>query len=144
MTTKKHLLINVNGTSMEKVYSLNFGNLIFYDNYLISIINEGVEFKKEENDILLQISRDHFKGIPYGYISYRQYSYSVDPFVYKESSKEENMKVIAIVSSNESNQLSVEIEKMFFTKELQHFEKLEEAVNWIKNILPVYKTKKAI
>ncbi|NER11889.1 hypothetical protein GWK08_00415 [Leptobacterium flavescens] len=129
---------------MEKVYSLNFGNLIFYENYVVSIVNEGVEFKKEENDVLLQIARKHFGNIPYGFISYRMYSYSVDPMVYKESSQEENIKAIAIVSSKEVNNLSFEIEKLFFSKELQHFEQLDEAVNWIKNILDSYRPKKAI
>ncbi len=129
---------------MEKIYSLDFGNLIFYDNYLISVINEGVEFKKKENDILLQMSRDHFKNIPYGYISYRKYSYSVDPFVYIESSKEVNMKAISIVCNSDYKKLSFDIEKLFISKELQHFENLKDAVNWIQNVLQVYTTKKAI
>ncbi|NAS30407.1 hypothetical protein GTQ40_05445 [Flavobacteriaceae bacterium R38] len=122
----------------EKIYSLDFGSLVLYDNYMIAILNEGIEFKKQENDILLEISRKHYKDIPYGFISYRMYSYSVDPMVYKESSKEDNMRAIAIVSSNELNQLTVEVEKMFFNKDLQHFEKLDNAIDWIKSVLSNY------
>jgi len=128
----------------EKIYSLEFGTLIFYDNYMVAILNEGIEFKKKENDILLDMSRKHFKGASYGFISYRMYSYSVDPMVYRESSKEENMKAIAIVGTAELNQLTVEVEKMFFSKDLKHFGKLDDAIIWIKNILTKYVTKKAI
>ena len=128
---------------MEKVYNLDFGNIICYDFYMVAILNEGIEFKKEENDQLLKISRDHFKNKEYGFISYRLNSYSVDPLVYKTSSQEANMKAVAIVCSDEIKRLSYSIEKLFYSKDLEHFHELQNAIEWIKTKLESYSVSEA-
>ncbi len=116
-------------------YDLNFGSVYVFDNFLMSIIDEGIAFRTEENKQLLEISRLHFKDKPYGYISHRVYSYSVDPVVYTESSKESNLTAIAVVSENPINKLGIEVEKIFFDREIKHFNLIEDAKKWIKQTL---------
>ena len=116
-------------------YELNFGTVYVFDTFLMSIIDEDVAFRTEENNKLLHISRKHFKDRPYGYISYRAYSYSVDPVVYVESSKETNLVAIAVVAMDPINKLGVSVEKLFFNRELKYFENIDDAKKWIKQTL---------
>jgi hypothetical protein len=116
-------------------YEFDFGTIYIFDDFGLSIMNEGVIIGLEENKILRDILNKHFVDRPCGYISYRAFSYSVDPIVYVETSKEENLTAIAVVSDNDLNKMALEVEQKFFNKELKHFNNLEKAKEWISQTI---------
>lgn len=123
---------------LTKEVDLDFGKVTFHENVLIAKLNEGVLFDVPNNQKLLELGRDFFKGENYGYISYRINSYAVDPMVYFESARVENLKAIAVVSNNEMTRRNAEeVERKFYkdSNSFAVFETLEEAMSWIKTKL---------
>ncbi|RMB59537.1 hypothetical protein EAX61_08105 [Dokdonia sinensis] len=113
----------------------DFGTVQIIDNIVIAEINEGVIFDEEQNKQMLEFCSNVLGERSYGYISHRKNSYTVNPTVYLQSSKISNMEAIAIVSSNPSNKLSVSVEKMFFKNPFESFDTIDQAKNWMHNIL---------
>jgi hypothetical protein len=98
-------------------------------------MDEGITVKPEHNRVLLDITHKYFPNRAFGYITHRKNSYSVDPSIYFETSKIKNLKAFAIVSKYEINQMNAELEKKFLKKPLRHFEELEDAIKWIKEMI---------
>jgi len=117
----------------KKAIDLNFGRVQIIDNILVAELNEGVLFDIEENNVLLELGLQVFKGQPYGYISNRVNSYAVNPLVYKNSSIETNLKAIAIVTHDSIGKKNAMLEKQFYndSNSFGIFETLEEAINWV-------------
>ncbi|GHC63767.1 hypothetical protein [Ulvibacter litoralis] len=113
----------------------HFGKLTIYDHCVVSVMNEGITVTPKDNDVLKEISETYFKGKTFGYISNRINSYSIDPSVYIQTSKIENLVAFAIVTTDSIGLLNTEIEKMFFDKPFEHFLLLEEAIEWIKTTI---------
>ncbi|SFW46239.1 hypothetical protein SAMN02927921_01737 [Sinomicrobium oceani] len=120
---------------MPKKIKLDFGYLEFYENYVISEINEGVHMVIEQQDLLLSLCKENFQDRPFGYISHRIYSYSVDPFTYLELEKIDNFIAIAVVVSTTAQRLSSRIEELFCKKPFQFFYNLENARSWIDSTI---------
>ncbi|PRX39538.1 hypothetical protein [Salegentibacter salegens] len=114
---------------------LKFGRVRIFQNILIAELNEGVLFTSEDNQELLAIGKEVFKDRAYGYISLRQNSYAVDPMVYRESARAQNLKAIAVVSENELIRLNAhKVERQFYKapNSFEVFDNLDQAINWIK------------
>lgn len=118
----------------NSILELDFGKLSFLDNILVAELNEGIVFDVENNRRLLQIGNHTFKDQPYGYISLRTNSYSVNPMVYRESAAEPNLKAIAVVTKDVLCRQSAVIEQKFYKDKNSFgiFDNLEEAVNWLR------------
>ncbi len=118
-----------------KEIELDFGKVTIHDNILIAKLNEGVLFDVPNNKRLLDLGAEIFRGENYGYISHRINSYAVDPMVYFESARIENLKAIAVVSDSKMTRRNAqEVERKFYkdTNCFEVFETLEDAVSWIK------------
>ncbi|RNL91409.1 hypothetical protein ED312_04340 [Sinomicrobium pectinilyticum] len=118
---------------MPKRVKLDFGYLEFYENFVIAEINEGIHLVSEQNNILLSLCLKNFRNKPFGFISNRIYSYSIDPFIYLEAEKIENFVAIAIVVTTSAQRLSSRIEELFCKKPFQYFYNLETAKSWIRD-----------
>ncbi|MBZ9730610.1 hypothetical protein LB467_13020 [Salegentibacter sp. JZCK2] len=120
---------------ITEIMELEFGQVLIFQNILIAELNEGVLFNTNNNQELLNIGKEVFQNKPYGYISLRKNSYAVDPLVYRESARAENLKAIAVVSENELIKLNAhKVERQFYkdADSFEVFDNLEEAINWIK------------
>lgn len=120
---------------ITEIMEREFGLVRIYQNILIAELNEGVLFNAENNQELLAIGKEVFENKPYGYISLRKKSYAVDPMVYREAARAENLKAIAVVSENELIKLNAhKVERQFYKDpdSFEVFDNLEEAVNWIQ------------
>jgi len=117
---------------MITLLKYHFCKIEVYENHIIVVMNEGITVLPEYNDVLVSISLNHFKGKKFGYITNRINSYSVNPSIYIETSKIENLSVFAIVSNKQINISNAQIEKLFFKKPFQQFTLLEDAITWIK------------
>lgn len=113
----------------------DFCEIKIFDNYIIVVMFEGINLTPEKNDVLLSIATKYFKNSNFGYITNRIHSYSVDPSIYLETSKIENLVSFAVVSSKQIIISNTKIEKLFFKKPFKHFTLLEDAINWTeKNV----------
>jgi len=126
---------------IESTFKLEFGKVSFLDNILIAELNEGILFDIPHNRELLKIGQETFNNQPYGYISNRTNSYSVNPMIHLESANVENLAAIAVVSTNTVVKQNTIIEKQFFrhSSSFEVFETLEEAVVWIEGQLKLIK-----
>lgn len=117
----------------KPVVELDFGKVWFKENILIAELNEGILFDVENNRQLLEIGKNIFDNKAYGYISNRVNSYAVNPMVYLESAKKENLKAIAVVTTNVVCRNNAVLEKQFYKdNSFEIFSTLEEAFIWMK------------
>ena len=62
-------------------YQLDIGTVQVYDNYMVSIFDEGATLTLERAYQIIGISEIHFREKDFGYISLRKNSYAVDPTI---------------------------------------------------------------
>jgi hypothetical protein len=122
---------------MIKVF--DFCILKFYDNYVVSIINEGVTVSKDISDKICKAATDYYQGKPFVYITHRIHSYSVDPNVYQDVSNIKNLAGFVVVSDSKSSIKNALLEKIFLHKPFQIFSNLEDAILWAENAHAHYK-----
>jgi len=113
----------------------DFGTVEIYENYVIWVMNEGITVKPEYNDILVRIATKYYANKKFGYITHRVNSYSVDPRVYFETSKIENLIAFAVVSPEDIKASTIEVEKIFLKKPFQHFKTVDEATYWVDTVV---------
>lgn len=114
---------------------LPIGTFYFCERFCVSEINEGMHL---DSNTLFNLMRElvSFYGynIKLGYISNRIYSYSLDPSLYIELSKEFNFIVAsALVVYNDMTFMNANIEKRFAPIKLKCCTNLDEAIEWILN-----------
>ncbi len=120
---------------MTDELKFNFCDMFIYSNYMVVTMNEGVNITPAHNDVLLNVVDTYFKNKKFVYISHRIRSYSVDPAIYKETSKIDNLAGFAVVSKDYKAKSNAEIEKLFLHKPFEIFDGLEEAITWAQSIV---------
>jgi len=121
-------------TLLQMIKVFDFCILKFYDNYVISIINEGVIITEKISKKISKTAINYYQGKPFVYITHRIHSYSVDPNVYYNVSKIKNLAGFVVVSDNKSSIKNAIIEKIFLNKPFQIFSSLEDAILWANNV----------
>jgi len=119
---------------MKETLTFDFCDMTIYDNYLVTVMKEGMNVTPEYHDVLVEIAHMYYSEKPFVYIAHRIHSYSVDPKIYFETSKIKNLKGFAVVSSNYKAKVNAQIEQMFFSKPFEIFTNLEDAIDWAKKI----------
>ncbi len=115
-----------------KAYNLDLGKVIFYKNYLVIEVAEGISFNHEKAKKLSVLTNLHFGNAPFGYISHRINSYSLEATDYMKIKEVfPNLSAFAVVVYNKLQETSVRIENMFFEDGIMKFDKLEDAKAWI-------------
>lgn len=120
-------------SSESHTVTFDFGRAEIHKNYMIMVMNEGITVIPAYNAELHKLAQNVFEGRPFGYISHRINSYSVDPSVYLETSKIENLKAFAVVSEGEIHFSTAQIERLFLKKPLEVFRTLPEAISWVES-----------
>jgi hypothetical protein len=116
------------------VYNLKSGDLYFYDDYLISEIHEGVTVMYKDSLEILNLVHKHygFKK-PYGLISHRLNSYSVNLHDLIPIAHEFGLLVAnAVVAYKEISLKNFEIEKRVLMLKGESFRNMDEAIKWTK------------
>ena len=98
-------------------------------------MNEGSHVDRASNQLLLSFCTDYFNEEPFGYISYRLNSYSVDPTVYMDAGIHKGLKAIAVVFENPLIKSNVLLEKQFFNQPFESFTSVNDAKNWLSQLL---------
>ncbi|MDH7446836.1 hypothetical protein [Aquimarina sp. 2201CG14-23] len=120
---------------MTKYYDLGFAKVEVQENYIKNTIEEGFLVMPKHNNLLIEFVTKYFSDIPFVYISNRVNVYYVDPMVYYEARKINNLMGIAVVSKNPRQKKLTELESKFFTKELEYFANIRDALEWKNRIL---------
>lgn len=115
-----------------KEYKLDIGKIQVYDNYMVSIFDEGATLTLERAYQIIGISEIHFRNKNFGYISYRKNSYAIDPTIYSYLRELENLKAFAIVSVKEIDMHNFNIEKLFYKKTMKFYIEYDNALAWVK------------
>ncbi|WP_353778595.1 hypothetical protein [Winogradskyella sp. 3972H.M.0a.05] len=120
---------------MTDVLKFDFCIMHIYDHYMVVEINEGVHLTPEHNQILINISDTYYRNRPFVYLTHRINSYSVDPAIYKETSKISNLAGFAVISKDYKAKSNAEIEKLFLNKPFEIFDTLPEAIEWANHVI---------
>ncbi len=119
----------------SKIISFEFGDIELFDNYLVTVMKQGITVVPKYNDELVALANSHFGGKPFGYITHRKNSYAVDPSIYYRTSKIENLVAFAVVSNKPIAEKTVAVEKIFLDKPFQLFSEMEEAISWVLDVV---------
>ncbi|WP_109300861.1 hypothetical protein [Aquimarina sp. AU474] len=129
-TYRRYLFMNVE--DVVKSYDLDIGKVIFYKNYLVIEVAEGISFNHEKATKLSVLTNLHFGDLPFGYISHRVNSYSLEATDYMRIKEVfPNLTAFAVVVYNKFQETSVRIENMFFEDGIMTFDNLDYAKAWI-------------
>ncbi len=120
---------------MTDKLTFDFCEMHIYDNYMVVTMNDGVTIGVEHNKTLINVADTYYKNKPFVYITHRINSYSVDPAVYRETSKINNLVGFCVVSKNYLAKSTAQIEKLFLNKPFEIFDTLKEAIEWSKSVL---------
>lgn len=116
-------------------YQLDFGFVEIYDDYIKVTIKEGITVSPEHNDVLLEMVEKHYKNKAFVYLTHRINSYAVNPTIYLETAKIQNLVGFAVVSNDPRQKNQTRLEKAFFSKELRQFDNIESAIQWKDELL---------
>ncbi len=119
---------------------LEYTILNFYDNYVVSRVKEGAVISSKEIKNLVEVCSGFYEDREFVYISKRVTNYNVDPTIYFNLEKVENLAGIAIVSSMVSSIKMAHFEQNFSKVPFDIFLDLEEALEWKNDLI---KNKKA-
>lgn len=120
---------------MTDLLKLDFCDMHIYENYMVVIVHTGVNITVAHNKTLIEIANTYFNNIRFVYITHRVNSYSVDPAVYKEVSKIDNLAGFSVVSKNFMAKSTAQIEKLFLDRPFEIFDTLPEAIAWSNELL---------
>lgn len=119
---------------MKALY-YDFGEIDVFNNFVIAIMKEGITVIPEYNKHLVDIATTYFSNRPFGYITYRKNSYAVDPMIYLKTSDIKNLVAFAIVADDSQKTSNIEIEKHFLKKPLRGFTNLDDAKDWVNELI---------
>ncbi|WP_179019381.1 hypothetical protein [Winogradskyella forsetii] len=121
-------------------HQTNIGNIYFFENYVITNFDEGVDINYENFDEVERLINRHFKEKPFGFIANRSHSYSInltDAPLFNKAFP--NLKAYAIIVYNSLTERVFEIENHFFTYNRKAFKDIDDAICWVEENLPLNK-----
>jgi hypothetical protein len=114
---------------------IDFAQLFFFDNYVISQLQEGVLLEASNSKTLINALEDHYQDKPFVYIANRTFAYNVSPMLYREASNMDKLKGICIVTSKTLSQDTARFEGKFYDKEFYVCETITTGINWALELL---------
>ena len=124
------------GSAKKKIivreYELEIGTVQVYNDYMVSMFDEGATLTLERAYQIIGISEIHFRNRNFGFISLRKNSYAIDPTIYNYLKELDNLKAFAIVSVKEIDMHNFKIEKLFYKKPMKFFIEFDNALKWVK------------
>jgi hypothetical protein len=113
----------------------DLGNIFFFENYLITEFNEGVEINHSNFEAVRVLIREHFGNENFGLISNRINSYSIvitDAPLFNQC---QSLKAYATITYNHFAEKVIDVENYFFKFNKQNFNSLTNAKTWVEETL---------
>ena len=120
-----------------KKHVLDIGTVYFYENFLITEINEGIVMNFENVKPLLLLGKQYYgTQTPFIYISNRINSYSFEPTShFKTVPIFPNIKGYGVVIYDQLSKEIAILEKNFLNIPTNIFYSLEEAIQWAEELI---------
>lgn len=118
-----------------KSVELDYTDLEFHEYVVISRIKEGVVFGNRHIQDMINRCSDFYKNRKFVYISERVNNYNVDPIIYVNLQRVGNLAGIAIVSTKSSSINMANFEQVFSKVPFSVFLEMEEAEEWIEELI---------
>lgn len=132
--------MNINSPNYNpKKYTLikvKLGQMYLFENYMITEFYEGVDIKFENFSEVAELVKIHYKNEPFGFISNRINSYSIDlndADLYNKTFP--NLKAYAVVVYKPLTEAIFEVENYFFKFNRKVFKTLSNAIEWVEDEL---------
>ncbi|MEF3078867.1 hypothetical protein [Winogradskyella poriferorum] len=127
---------NVNFVSKK----LKLGELRYNDKYMVVVFNEGIDVNFDNFGEITDIIKSQYGTRPFGFISNRINSYSIDLSDANKFNKMfPNVKAYAVVAHNSITERIFEIEERFFTFNRKSFRNIDDAIDWVEFTLSTSK-----
>ena len=119
---------------IREKHSLNYGTFYFFDDFVISEINEGVVFDWDKAIEVIELGERFYgvKNYKANYISNRIHDYSVKPQDWLKFFKlDKQFKTFTVVSYRKLGFINLQIERLFYRHTIHSFDNLLQAVNYV-------------
>ncbi|AGC75918.1 hypothetical protein LX97_00599 [Nonlabens dokdonensis] len=113
-----------------RYYDLGYSEVFIFEHYLVNQIKGGQVVVHKHVEVLKKMITRHFFDRELMYISNRVNSYSVDPLIYREIAKIENLIGLAIVVDTDMKMKTAMYEKQFYSKPYEVFYTMNDAIIW--------------
>lgn len=112
-------------------YDLPFGRYELHDRYVICVPGLEADIREEDLDLLAELASQHYTR-PFGHISNRVHSNSVNPLIYPNMEQAiPNLATFAIVTYGLYSARAVQVERFFFRRvKFEVFDSLPAAIEW--------------
>jgi len=129
----------VSSHGLKKEYVLETGKFYFYDNYVVGEFKDGILVTINNFKEIHELALQHFNDQPYGYVSNRINSYTINVINFIDHEEIfEKLVAYAIVSYNNITTATVNYENYYFNTHRKQFEGIEEATSWVENQVATY------
>jgi len=126
-----------------RINNLNFkrlrvqlGELRLNDQYMVAVFDEGIDINFDNFSEITDIIKSNFGNKPFGFISNRVNSYSINLSDANKFNKLfQNLKAYAVVAHNPITEKVFEIEEHFFKFNRKSFRNIDDAIDWVENTL---------
>ncbi|TJY33896.1 hypothetical protein [Pontimicrobium aquaticum] len=114
------------------IIETKFGNLYFYDNFLITEIFEGIIVGRKEFNKIFNLCLDIYDNDrPFGIVSHRVHPYSVNLFeLIPISDKFNSVVANAVIAYTDISVKNFELEKRLLKFKGKFFNNLNSAISW--------------
>jgi len=123
--------------SIKEVYQTELGNFYFFEDYIVSEINEGVIFNWESSKEMISLVYDFYGENPNIHIiSNRVNNYSVVPTYWLEFNKSIHAKSllsVSFVTYSELGLANAKLEQDFIKVKTACFKSIKEVIHWLDN-----------
>lgn len=119
---------------------LDFTSVEIHENYMISQIKEGIDFKQKHLDQFYKLFETYYHDKPFISIADRKYDYTIDPNLFRDSSFR-NLLGIGVVCYTESSFKTAQFEKTFFKGKFEPFYSMEDCLQWAEELVKSHHTK---
>ncbi len=116
------------------ILELEFTVLEFHTSYVLSKPREGQVLEGQQVADLVEVCSDFYRGKPFVYLSYRVNDYNVNPTIYLDLDKIDNLMGIGVVSKKASSLNMANFEKKFCKLPYEIFTELDPAIEWVKKM----------
>ncbi len=120
-----------------KKYILDIGTIYFYENFVVTEIKEEITLTFEKAAPIFKLGKEYYGNkTPFVYISNRIHQYSFEPTAHYKSTKLfPNLKGYAVVTYGKISSEIANLEQSFLNVPTQIFHNLEEAIEWVDQLI---------
>lgn len=118
--------------NVQATYCLDIGDFHFFNNFIVAEFKQGAFVSFSDFNEIYDLSLEFYNTKPYGFISNRVNSYSINLLDIKDNKyKLEQLHAYAIVTYNHNAKRMLAIENYYFGIKRKSFNSLLEAAQWI-------------